>query len=370
MKLVEVTNKKTQKDFIQLPKDLYKNHPEWVSPLDSDISGTFNPQENEAFSRDGKAKRWMLYDASLKAIGRIAAFYNIMPNGKEKECGAGFFECIDKQEAANTLFDAAANWLKEEGFTQMTAPINFGDRDSFWGLMVEGFKNHAYRENFNYPYYQALFENYGFEKTIEQSTAEITKGSFNYERFSKIADRVKSNPRYEFRSVDWSNVEQVAEDFVHVYNKAWSHHDFFVPMTLEKIKVRMKLMKEIAPGDLNIFVYYDGEPVGFQIDVLDVNQIFKHVNGKLNLIGKLKFLWYRKKVNRVRAIVFGIVPGHHNKGLDLGLIMTYYENVRKWPKIKATELAWIGDFNPKMHSMFESMGAKRIKLHYTYAKSI
>ena len=132
----------------------------------------------------------------------------------------------------------------------------------------------------------------------------------------------------------------------------------------------MKLMKAIAPGDLNVFCYVDGKPAAFQIMVLDVNQIFKHLNGKLNLIGKLKFLWYRKKVDRIRAIVFGIVPEHHNKGLGLGLIMTYYDNLANRPIIKSTELAWIGDFNPKMHSMFESMGAEKIKMHYTYSKQI
>jgi len=370
MRLVEVKDNKTQKDFVQFPKGLYKDHAEWIAPLDSDINGIFDPKENEAFSRDGHAIRWMLYDSNSKSIGRIAAFHNTSPNGKLKESGAGFFECIDSQEAANMLFDAASNWLKEQGFKEITAPINFGDRDSFWGLMVEGFTNHAYRENLNYPYYQALFENYGFEKTIEQSTMEITKEAFNYERFSRIANRVKSNPKVEFRSVDWNNVEQVAKDFVSIYNKAWSHHDFFVPMTLAKIKSRMKLMKAISPGDINVFAYVDGEPAGFQIDVLDVNQVFKHINGKLNLIGKLKFLWYRSKVDRIRSIVFGVVPEHQNKGIDLGLIMTYYDNLVKRPSIKATELAWIGDFNPKMHSMFKSMGSTRIKLHYTYSKKI
>ena len=369
MQLVEVKDTKGQKDFIQFSKDLYKNHKEWITPLDDDINETFDPLRNEAFARDGHAKRWMLFQNG-KAIGRIAAFYNTILNSKERECGAGFFDCIDDQDAANMLFDAAANWLNEQGFTEMTAPINFGDRDSFWGLMVEGFTNHAYRENFNFPYYQALFENYGFEKTIEQSTSVITKGTFNYERFSKIANRVKSNPKIEFRALDWSKIDQIAKDFVYIYNKAWSNHDFFVPMTIEKIMPRMKLMKAIAPGDLNFFAYVDGEPAAFQVMVLDVNQVFKHVNGKLNLLGKLKFLWYRKKVDRVRAIVFGVTPDHQNKGLDLGLIMSYYDAIDKRPRIKYTELAWIGDFNPKMHSMFDSMGAKRIKLHYTYAKSI
>lgn len=369
MQLKEVKDTQASRDFINLPKALYKGHKEWIMPLDKDILDTFDPNENEAFSRNGKAIQWVLYDNG-KAIGRIAAFCCTSPNGKLKEGGAGFFECINDQKAANILFDAAAAWLKKEDFDKMDAPINFGDRDSFWGLMVEGFTNHAYRENLNYPYYQALFENYGFEKSIEQSTSEITKENFNYERFNKLAGRVRSNPKYEFRTLDWKNIDQISKDFMYIYNKAWAHHDFFVPMTLEKIKARIKLMKQIAPGDLNVFAYVDGEPAAFQINVLDINQLFKKMNGKLDFIGKLKFLWYRNKVDRVRAIVFGVVPEHQNKGLEVGLIMAYNDSLSKRKNITSTELAWIGDFNPKMHSMFDSMGAKRIKLHYTYSKNI
>jgi hypothetical protein len=32
------------------------------------------------------------------------------------------------------------------------------------------------------------------------------------------------------------------------------------------------------------------------------------------------------------------------------------------------ELAWIGDFNAKMLSMLESLGAYTAKVHYTYRK--
>lgn len=369
MQLKEVKDKRTSKDFVDLPKRLYKGHKEWIMPLDKDIYDTFNPEENEAFSRDGRAIQWVLYK-DQKPIGRIAAFTCMSPNGKIKEGGAGFFECINDQQAANMLFDAAAEWLRKEDFKTMDAPINFGDRDSFWGLMVEGFKKHSYRENFNYPYYQELFENYGFEKSIEQSTSEITKDDFNYERFTKLASRVRSNPKYEFKTLDWKNIDQVAKDFTHIYNKAWANHDFFVPMTIAKIKSRIKLMKQIAPGDLNVFAYVDGEPAAFQINVLDINQLFRKMNGKLDLIGKLKFLWYKNKIDRVRAIVFGVVPEHQNKGLEVGLIMAYHDSVMKRRNIKSTELAWIGDFNPKMHSMFDSMGAKRIKLHYTYSKEL
>lgn len=369
MKLVEVLSKEQIREFVNFPKSLYRDNPEWVMPLDEDIYSTFDVSKNEAFSRDGKAKKWLVYKDKGEVVGRIAAFCNLTPKG-DKEGGAGFFESINDQKVANMLFNAAATFLKSEGFAKMEAPINFGDRDSFWGLMVEGFKNHSYRENFNFPYYQNLMESYGFEKVIEQSTSEVKTKDFNYERFSKLATRVYANPKYEFKYLDWNKVEQFADDFKEIYNKAWSTHDFFVPMTKEKIYGRMKLMKAIAPSELNVFAYADGKPAAFYLNVLDVNQIFKHINGKLNLLGKLKFLWYKGKVNRVRGIVFGIIPEFQNTGIEVGMIMKFYESIKDHPVIKSSELAWIGDFNPKMHSMFKSLGATRVKMHYTYSKDL
>jgi hypothetical protein len=368
MQLKEVIDNKTKTDFLNLPKTMYKNDPEWIMPLDNDINDVFDPNRNEAFKNDGRAIRWVLYDEG-KPVGRIAAFHALMPNG-EKEAGAGFFECVDYQDAANILFDAACNWLRSEGCTKVDAPVNFGDRDSFWGLMVSGFKNHSYRENYNFPYYQALFENYGFEKTIEQSTSQIFTKDFNYERFSRISQRVTGNSKYEFKSLDWSQIDKFADDFVEIYNKAWEAHEFFVPMTKDKIMSRMKLMKPIAPGKINIFAYADGKPAAFYINVLDVNQIFKYVNGKLNWWGMMKFLWYRRKVNRVRAIVFGVIPEYHNTGIETGMIMKFYDFIKDHPVIKSSELAWIGDFNPKMHSMFNSLGANTVKVHYTMSKEL
>jgi hypothetical protein len=45
----------------------------------------------------------------------------------------------------------------------MDGPINFGERDKFWGLLTEGFIEPLFGMNYNFPYYKDLFENYGFK---------------------------------------------------------------------------------------------------------------------------------------------------------------------------------------------------------------
>lgn len=362
--LVKISHTEQLKAFIQFPKLLYKEDKNYIMPLDKDIFAVFDNKENPAF-KTGECAQWLLY-LDNEIVGRNAAFYNRLPSSGAIAGGIGFFECIDEQNAAGILFDEAKRWLIEKGCTYMDGPINFGERDSFWGLMVDGFESPSYRENYNFRYYKTLFENYGFKPLIEQTTSLITEDHFNFERFSKLASRVLSNPVYTFDHIRKNRIEKYARDFIEIYNQAWAFHENFEPMTFDKIMGHLKMLKPILVEEMNIFVYADGKPIGFYINVLDVNQIFRHVDGKLNLLGKLKFLYYKSSVKRVKGIVFGVIPKFHHLGVEVAMIMKFREAMLRQHRFVENELAWIGDFNPKMLSMFESMGAKPIKKHTTY----
>ncbi|RZK23289.1 MAG: GNAT family N-acetyltransferase, partial [Flavobacterium sp.] len=154
MTIKPVDGKTSKKQFLEVARYLYKDDKNWISPLDNDIEDIFNPAKN-SFFQHGKCTRWILEDAGGRVIGRIAAFINDkkayqydVPTG-----GVGFFECINDVAAANTLFDESKSWLQSHGMEAMDGPINFGENDSFWGLLVEGFTPPSYGMNYNFPYY-------------------------------------------------------------------------------------------------------------------------------------------------------------------------------------------------------------------------
>jgi hypothetical protein len=82
--------------------------------------------------------------------------------------GIGFFDCINSQDAADMLLDVAKHWLMQKGMQAMDGPINFGERDRWWGLVVQGFQQPLYCMNYNPPFYKELLENYGFENFYNQ----------------------------------------------------------------------------------------------------------------------------------------------------------------------------------------------------------
>jgi hypothetical protein len=270
------------------------------------------------------------------------------------------------------LFETGIDWLKQKDTNVVEAPVNYGERDKFWGLMVEGFKSPSYQENYNPPYYQGFFEAYGFEKSITQSTQEISPEGFNFDKLSRLAERVARNQNLSIRHIDKNNLRKYAKDFVNVYNVAWTRHEHFLPLTDDKVFKMMQSMKPVLREDLIWFTYDRDRPVAFYVSIIEVNEIFKHLRGNLNWWGKIKFLYLKKtkRVTKIRGLVFGVVPSHQGLGVAAGMMLKVFDIIKKDPYLKTSELAWIGDFNPRMLQLMRSIGAVEIKQHITYQKKI
>lgn len=372
MKLIEVTGRKTEKTFLEVPRVIYRDDPNWVSPLDMDIRSVFDRQENKYFE-NGDAIRWILTDGQGNLIGRVAAFYNTekAKNYKQPTGGIGFFDCINDQEAAFILFDAGRKWLEANGMEAMDGPVNFGETDTYWGLLVEGYTRPAFGVNYNYPYYKDLFESYGFKPFFEQTTRHLDLTEPFPERFWKIAEWVMKKPGFSFRHLKLDQAEKFADDLVKVYNEAWVNHEHFVPITREVIMHQIEKAKPILEEEFIWFAYHKDEPIGFLVMMPDVNQIFRYFNGKLNLINKLRFLWLKKRkaMTRTRITTLGVSPKFQKSGIESAIFWHLQEPVlEKRPYIEEIEISWVGDFNPRMMALLEAMNARPGKKHITYRK--
>lgn len=369
MNIIEVNSKKDKKDFIQIACSIYKNEKNWIRPLDKDINSVFDPKTNKAF-RKGDVKRWILKNNN-ETIGRIAAFYS-SKNDKEKlrVGGCGFFECIDDEEAAKMLFDTAKNWLEKNGYNSMDGPINFGERDKWWGCLVEGFDiDPNYLQNYGKAYYQKLFENYGFQLLFRQLTFLKKVRTPLSEKLSLKAERALRDPNYNFKTLEKRNIQKYIRDFTKIYNDAWSKYPGVSKLELSQAKLLFAQLKPILDEKILWFAYHNNDPVGFFISIPEMNQIFKHVNGKLDLFGKLKTFYHlkiKKSCKKMVGLVFGIVPKHQGKGVDGALIMASRETIQEKLAYEDLELNWIPDFNKSMIRVAEQVQVRLGKIHHTY----
>lgn len=374
MYIVEVLNEADKAEFLQLPIRLYKNTPAWIRPLDTDVEGVFDSHKNKTFQH-GECVRWLLKNEQGETIGRVAAFVNqktVSKGNDQPTGGIGFFECIESQDGAFMLFDQCKKWLQERGMEAMDGPINFGGREKWWGLLLEGFELEPnYQCNYNFPYYQKFFEAYGFQVYFYQLTFGRPIAGPIDERLLEKSILVEKDPNYRFdyiRKSDWHKLPELIRT---VYNRAWAKRGEIPELTEAQAKHLVKQMQPIMDERLLWFGYYKDEPVVFFLSLPEVNQIFKHVNGKLDLIGKLKFVWHKfmRTTTKAYGILFGIVPEHQGKGVDGAII----ESFRKFAhgggiKYVDYELNWIGDFNPKMIRVVEQINAHVVKRHATMRK--
>lgn len=368
----EVTSAKDEKLFIQVHSACNQGNPDFIRPLDKDIRDIFDPQKNKAF-RFGEARRWLLFDG-VKAIGRIAAFTNEKYTNKGDDLpvgGMGFFDCINDQQAANLLFDTAKNWLAEKGMEAMDGPINFGERDNWWGLLVEGFEPPLYGMNYNPPYYQQLFETYGFKLFYNQICLTLPVAGEMTQlqpKFYEAHDKFAADPDFEARHLGKNEGDKFADDFCTIYNKAWARHEGNKTMEKKQALRIYQAMKPVMDEDLAWFTYYKGEPVAMWLSLPDINQVIRHLNGRFNLFAKLKFAYlrWRGEISRMVSVIFGIVPEFQGSGIDYYMIVEAEKLIKERGRYHDVEMQWLGDFNPKILGITHNLGSIERRKLITY----
>ncbi len=367
MHILEVNNKLLQTEFLEVVEKIYAQDPNYIRPLDQDVEKVFDHKKN-SFFQHGECSRWILNNENGECIGRIAAFINHKKaNLYEKPTGGmGFFECIEDENAAFLLFNIAKEWLKERNMEVMEGPINFGENDTFWGLLVEGFSSASYGMNYHRPYYHKLFTSYGFKTAYEQITNIIDLTVPFPARFTKIANWVAKKPDYKFEHFKKANANKYIDDLMEIYNDGWKDFENFVPIKKETLKESFKQMEVIMDEKLIWFAYANQEPASFVVIIPDANQMIKGLKGKLGIWEKIKFAYTRwKGVHRMRAVVMGTKSSFQKLGLESALFIKLGEYVLPKNQYTELELSWVGDFNDKMLSIHEATGAKFGKKHLT-----
>lgn len=373
MKIVEVSNKSDIKKFHRVPYLIYKNDSNWIAHIKQEIEVVFNPNKNNYF-KHGSATRFLLEDEYGNTIGRVAAFIDEKRAHTSKQAtgGMGFFECINNQESAFKLFDACKEWLTKRGMEAMDGPINFGEKNRYWGLLINGF-NHPpiYANSYNPHYYQGFFENYGFQTYFNQHNFIRTVNESIPTKHINRFNLIKQDKDYTLETINKKNLMKYAKDFREVYNSAWVTHDNFKSMSEEQAIAMLNKIKPVMNPDLIWFAYYKNKPISFLIMLPELNQFFKVAKGNFNLWGKLKFLWKKifSKPEHLWLLVLGVTPKFQGIGMEYFIINSAAEHIKpKYVNYKNAIITWIGDFNPKMIHIVKAMGAKNYHDLKTYRK--
>lgn len=371
MIIEEVLAAEGKKDFHAVHVQMNQHNPGFIRPLDKEVEEVFDPQKNKQF-KHGSITRWVAYADDGTLLGRVAAFTSTKYQNKGTDYpvgGMGFFDCIPDQAVANALLDTAKNWLVERGMKAMDGPINFLDRDKWWGLMVEGFEREPmYGMSFNPPYYAQLLEAYGFKNYYNQYYYYMNVADPLPEKFGERYAKFNAKPGYAARHIQLDQLDQYAADFATIYNAAWAQHGEGKEITVEQVKKIFAKMKPIMDPRAVWFAYYKEDPIAMFINLPDLNQYFKHFKGQLGWWEKLQLLYmkWRGTNRRLTGVAFGVVPKYQALGVDSYLIYAASLLIQGKQLYDQYEMGWAGDWNPKMVNIYKSLGGKQSRQMTTY----
>lgn len=373
MNEIKIKKVETQKDlmtFIKLPWKIYKNDPNWVPPLLMDRKHILDKKGNPFFQH-AKAD-YFLAEKNGELVGRIAAIKNDLHNEvhKDKRGFFGFFECINDQEVANSLLDTAKKWLKDEGLNEMMGPASPSSNDE-WGSLVDGFDDSPrILMPYNPAYYNTLFENYGLKKAKDLVAYKLEHDKvLSTGKIKRVAEIAAKRAGLKISSLNMKDFKGELDKVKLVYNQAWAPNWGFVPLTDAEIDAMAKDLKMLAEPYIVLFGEIEGKVVGFSLVLLDYNQIFKSMNGKLLPFNFLKLYTQKKKMTWCRIITLGLIPEYQKKGLDA---VFYYEIVTRAHDIGIDlgEASWILEDNEMMNRGAEAMSGELYKRYRVWNLNI
>jgi GNAT superfamily N-acetyltransferase len=362
-----VSTKSQQKQFTQFAWTLYQGDPNWIPPLLMSIKELLNYTPHPFY--DKSKIQTFLAMKDQKVVGRIAAIIDQFHNEyhKERRGMFGFFECFDDQEAADALFDAARDWLKQHQIFALRGPAN-PSQNYEWGLLVEGFHSPPkFMMTYNKPYYAKLIESYGFTKAQDMYAYVGTIDMLDKldPKLLFVAQEARRRFNVNVRPVDKKHFSRDLNSFLKIYNTALPGQWGFTPLSEGELAATAKGLKHLIVPELTMLAEVDGKTVGVVFGLLDYNPLIKEINGRLFPFGFLKLLWKRKKIKCLRLISTNVAPEFQRWGLGLVLMNGLLPAVHKWG-IQEAEFSWVLESNRLSRGTLERGGTIRDKTYRIY----
>jgi len=372
-KIKTVENKKDLLRFVKSQWNFYKNQPNWVPPLISERMKILNVNKNPFFLHS-KIKLF-LAESGDEVIGRIAAITNENHNKTHNDTVGffGFFECINNQDIANTLFEYAGKWLRENGMTVMRGPMNPSTNDDL-GCLIKGYElPPVIMMPYNPEYYHRLIEKAGFEKAKDLFSYKLTLETFVTEKMQRLQSSLSQRYKVKIREMNFKNKEQFKKDvdiFKTIYNKAWEPNWGFVRMTNEEFDFLANDLKQIADPRFALIAESDGKVAGFALALPDIYQSLIHNKKGWLLPAIWQLMTKKKKIDMVRIIVLGVLPEYQRTGIDSILYFEFLERGKN-ANIKYGEAGWILEDNVMMNrGLTTTMNGEHYKTYRIYDKPV
>jgi hypothetical protein len=375
LSIAAVRDARGVRDWLAAPRTVFSGDPAWVPPLNAIEQRRISPSHAPFFTF-GDAALFIAYRGRFP-VGRISAQINHRHLKLHSDrCGHfGFFDCIDDQEAAQALVDAAAGWLRKRGMSSMAGPMNFSLNEEC-GCLVSGFETrpallmtHARR------WTGALLEGAGFSKQIDLYAYRVAPDRLRRSYYEKIAGRALQRAGVSVRPFEMKRYGQEVHTLVDIFNDAWQHNWGFVPFSPAEIDALLAEMRPLIRSEYGRFVLVNDEPVGVMVALPNINEAIAPFGGRLLPFNWLKLLWLlkRERIRTARVPLLGIRYAYRSTpiGRELPAVLIA-EFVRQWQAdaLDWVEFSWVLETNQPMVQIAERAAGRPVKTYRIYSKTV
>lgn len=374
LEIIPVTTRQLQKEFVEFQFTLYKDCPQFVPPFKNDIYMMMNEEKHPYYEHS--IADFFLAKRDGKVVGKIAALENRVFNKAHDKHDSEFylFDCIDDQEVANALFDTVTEWTKAHGLNRIVGPKGFGPLDGY-GIQVEGHEHRAMMNmmNYNYPYYQALVENYGFEKEVDFVSSYTHLRTFHIpEKITKAVELVERRNSLRLKSFkSKSEIRKWASKVRDAYNGSFIKNWEYYPLSEKELTYVMdNVLTVVMPDMIQVILNKEEDIVGFVLPFPDLSAAMQKNKGKLGPIEIIRLLLEMKKTQWVDFNGIGILPEYQGMGGNAILMNAIGKSALANPRFEHAELTQVAETAVQMRKDLANLGVKFYKNHRVYKKTV
>ena len=369
--LKQVSTKKELKEFVKFPFSLYKDNAYWVPPIIADEMETFDKTKNPVFEN---AEAWFfLAYKEGEIVGRVAAIINWLEVKEQgiKKMRFGWCDFINGSKVFEALIKKVTEIGKSHNLEYMEGPVGFSNLDKV-GVLTEGFDHIGTMITwYNHPYYQKIYEAYGFIKEKGYLENKFSFANAKPEFFEKANLLIKR--RYGLREMNFSKSSEImpwVDKMFDLFNESYASLSSFVKITdVQKEYFKKKYISFINPEYIKFVVDKEDNLVSFAIVMPSFSKALQKANGKLFPFGIFHLLKAKRKSKDVIFYLIGIHPDYQNKGVTAVIFNEFHRTFTENGIVNCIRTPELED-NIAIRQMWKHFGPITHKKRQTYRKNL
>lgn len=373
--VTEVRDRRTMIRFLEFPRALYADDPNWVAPLLFERLNHLDPRKNPFFDH-AEAAFWIAWKDG-RAVGRISAQVNQAHLDQHGDGTGhfGFLEGEDDPEVFALLLDTAEAWLRERELSRILGPYSLSINDES-GLLVDGFDTPpSLMMGHAKPYYGRQMEARGYVKEKDLIAYDYDLVTEPPETLKAFIRKAQEENDLTFRPMNMARYDQELAVIVDIFNDGWVGNWGFLPFAEPEMRHLAKNLKPLVKAECVSIAEISGEPAAMAVSLPNINAAIADLDGRLLPFGWAKLLWRLKVrgVDSARLPLMGVRRRFQGTPVSTALMLGVIDSIRAYHRDHGTrqaELSWILEDNRPVRKLIEMFGGRPYKTYRLYAKDL